>query len=180
MIPIFPNFKKLELSDKKDVEKFTSKFPPYSDFNFTSLWAWDTNGERMISVLNGNLVVRFTDYNTCEPFFSFLGINKTEHTARELIRFAEKSGISPILRFISEESVKDLQKSDFLVEEDRDNFDYIFSTSRLSAFSGIKYKTKRHGVNKFLTSYPNAIFKSEKSINPILREHIINLLQKWT
>jgi len=180
MIPIFPNFKKLELTDKEEVEKFTSKFSPYSDFNFTSLWAWDTDGERMISELNGNLVVRFTDYETCEPFLSFLGTTEPERTARELIRFAETSGISPVLRLVPEESIKDLSGSDLLAEEDRDNFDYIFSTSQLSTFRDVKYKTKKREVNKFLTLYPNIVFKSEKSINPILREHIISLLQKWT
>ncbi len=180
MLPKFPNFKKIELSDKKDVENLTSRFPPYSDFNFTSLWAWDTNNERMISKLNENLVVRFTDYETCELFFSFLGNHKIEQTAREIINFANQTKVSPVLCFISEKIAKNLPNSDFSIEEDRDNFDYIFSTSQLSTFRGIKYKTKRHGVNKFLTLYPNAILKYEKSISPILREHIINLLQKWT
>lgn len=41
MIPKFPEFKKLELSNKEEIENFTSKFPPYSDFNFVSMWCWD-------------------------------------------------------------------------------------------------------------------------------------------
>lgn len=180
MIPTFPNFKKLELTDKEEVEKFTSKFPPYSDFNFTSLWIWDTNGERMLSKLNENLVVCFTDYLTGKPVFSFLGTNKIEQTTQSIIDFAKKTKASSVLCFVPEEIAKNLSNSGFYVEEDRDNFDYIFSTSQLSTFRGIKYKTKRHEVNKFLTLYPNVVFKSENSINPILREHIINLLQKWT
>jgi hypothetical protein len=180
MIPVFPDFKKLELTDKEDVEKFTSEFPPYSDFNFTSLWIWDTNGKRMLSQLNGNLIVCFTDYLTSKLVFSFLGTNKIEQTTRSIIDFAKKTKASPILSFISEEIAKNLSNSDFYIEEDRDNFDYIFSTSQLSAFRGMKYKTKRHEVNKFLTLYPNVVFKSENSISPILREHIVSLLQKWT
>lgn len=180
MIPQFPNFKKLELTDKEDVEKFTSKFPPYSDFNFTSLWIWDTNGERMLSKLNENLVVCLTDYLTDELVFSFLGTNKIEHTTQSIIDFTKKTKASPVLCFIPEEIVKNLSNSDFSVEEDRDNFDYIFSTSQLSAFRGTKYKTKRHEVNKFLTLYPNVVFKSENLISPVLREQIISLLQKWT
>ena len=81
MIPEFPEFKKLELSDKEDVEAFTKKFPPYSDFNFVSMWSWDIKGEMRLSILNGNLVVRFTDYITGDPFYSFLGNNKTNETA---------------------------------------------------------------------------------------------------
>ena len=74
MIPKFPQFKKIELSDRVDVEAHTSLFEPYSDFEFTCLWTWDMKGERMISELNNNLVVRFTDYNTHNPFLSFLGV----------------------------------------------------------------------------------------------------------
>ncbi len=54
MIPEFPNFKKLELSDREEVESVTNKFPPYSDFNFTSMWCWDINEDMRLSKLNGN------------------------------------------------------------------------------------------------------------------------------
>jgi len=37
-LPLFPEFKKLELSDKEAVEKITHKFPSYSDFNFTKIF----------------------------------------------------------------------------------------------------------------------------------------------
>ncbi len=180
MIPAFPNFKKIDIEDRKIIESYTYQYKPYSDFNFTSLWAWDVIGKRMVSTLNGNLVVRFTDYETSEICFSFLGNNKPKETAQELIYFAEKSGISPILRFVPEESINGLESHDFKVEEDRDNFDYIFSTSQIAIFRGAKYKTKRQEVNKCLTLYPNIVFKSENFINSIVREHIINLLQKLT
>ena len=62
MITQFPDFKPLELFDKKYIETFTVQFPPYSDFNFTSIWAWNTNDKFQISNLNGNLVVLFYDY----------------------------------------------------------------------------------------------------------------------
>lgn len=91
MIPEFPEFKKLELSDKKDIEQFTSKFPPYSDFNFVSMWSWDIKGEMRVSQLNDNLVVRFTDYLTGEPFYSFLGNNKVNDTAEKLLEIKNLS-----------------------------------------------------------------------------------------
>src|SRR3989338_5939738 len=108
MIPKFPKFKKLELSDKKDIEKFTSKFPPYSDFNFVSMWSWDIKGEMRISILNENLVVRFTDYITGEPFFSFLGNNKVNETAEALIDLSKKEGLKPMLKLVPELVVQQL------------------------------------------------------------------------
>ncbi len=35
MLPQFPQFKPLELTDKEDIENFTKNFPPYSDFSFS-------------------------------------------------------------------------------------------------------------------------------------------------
>ncbi len=106
MLPEFPNFKKLELTDKEDVEKITSKFPPYSDFNFISMWSWDTKGEMRISQLNNNFVVRFTDYLTGEPFYSFLGDNKVNETAEALLELSKKEKVMPKLQLLPEESIK--------------------------------------------------------------------------
>src|SRR3989338_2938897 len=80
MIPQFPQFKRVEITDREAVEAHTHKYEPYSDFNFTSLWAWDTNGERMISELNGNLVrfrslsqhVRGLTRNPVRPCFTYM------------------------------------------------------------------------------------------------------------
>ena len=76
MLPEFPKFKSIDLTDKKEIEEINKKFPPYSDFNFVSMWCWDIKGEMHISILHDNLVVKFTDYLTGDPFFSFFGNNK--------------------------------------------------------------------------------------------------------
>ena len=40
-IPMFPTFKRLELSDYEDVVALTKGLPPYSDFDFGSMYAWN-------------------------------------------------------------------------------------------------------------------------------------------
>ncbi|MGI8475489.1 MAG: hypothetical protein ACR2OO_03850 [Thermomicrobiales bacterium] len=37
-IPSFPSFRPLEISDQFEIEQWVKQFPPYSDFNFVSLW----------------------------------------------------------------------------------------------------------------------------------------------
>ena len=54
-IPCFPTFKKLELSDKNVIENVTSQFNAYSDFNFASLWNYDTESTIEWSLLHDNL-----------------------------------------------------------------------------------------------------------------------------
>lgn len=179
MIPEFPNFKKIELSDKKEVEEFVSKFPPYSAFNFTNLWAWDIRGDREIAKLNENLVIRFTDYETEEPFLSFLGINKCENTALTLLSFACKSEICPKLRFITEESIGNLQSANLCVAEDRDNSDYLFSPPKLSKLQGVEFKKIRHLAKRFSEEYPDAVFQSKDLSDLSVQNEIHLMLRKW-
>jgi len=179
MIPKFPQFKNIDLLDKKDIEKFTHKFLPYSDFDFVSMWSWDIKEEMKISNLNDNLVVRFTDYLTGEPFFSFIGINKPDDTAHELIHFAENSGVSPVLCFITEETANILNDSNFYIEEDKNNFDYIFSVPQLSNLKGLKFKEKRHSAGKFLREYPDAIFELKELNDLGVREQIVSVFHNW-
>ncbi len=179
MISEFPNFKKLELLDKEEIEKFTSKFPPYSAFNFTNLWAWDIRSDREVAKLNGNLVVRFTDYETKEPFLSFLGTNKCEDTVFTLLSFASNSKIYPKLRFITEESIKHLQSANLLVEEDRNNSDYLFSPSKLAELQGAKFKDIRRLAKKFSKEYPDAVFRL-KDLGDLSVQNKIHLtLRQW-
>jgi len=179
MIPKFPEFKKLELSDKDAIEEHTKMCSPYSDFNFTSLWAWDTSDKRMISEINGNLAVQFTDYSSNEPFLSFLGVNETEYTARELIRYAEAFGISPILRLLPEEAVASIKTSVLNVEEDKDNFDYIYTVPELATLGGQKFKEKRQAAARFLRRYPEARFEIANLSDIVTQNFIMSVLRSW-
>ena len=150
MIPQFPQFKKIELSDKEDVEKFTHQYPPYSDFNFVSMWSWDIRDEVQISQLNGNLVVLFNDYLTDESFYSFLGNHKVNDTVKVLLDLSLKQNKNCQLKLLPEESIKNLNQELFIVEEDRDHFDYIFDVEKLSVYTGSDYAVKRTEVRRFL------------------------------
>ena len=179
MIPAFPVFKVIEVSDRQAVEAHTHRFPPYSDFNFTSLWAWDTNGERMISELNGNLVAKFTDYSTHEPFLSFLGINETEHTARTLIDHAKAEGVSSELRLMPEISVRDMRPSVLYTEEDRDNFDYIYSVPALASLRGNTYMSKRGRAKKFKRTHPDVRIEVIDLADTSAQKDIRSVIALW-
>jgi len=153
MIPQFPEFKRLELSDKAAIEKITSQYPPYSDFNFVSMWSWDIKGEMRISILNKNVVVRFCDYITGEPFYSFLGNNRVNETAKEILHIASIEKVSPKLQLIPEVSSKELDETLFYVLESREHFDYIYYISELYACHGSKYATQRNLLNRFIKKY---------------------------
>ena len=178
MIPEFPQFKKLELSDKKDVEKFTFKYPPYSDFNFVSMWSWDIKGEMRISQLHSNLVVRFTDYLSGKPFYSFLGNNKVNETVEQLLKLAKRSGFPLQLKLIPEDFIKEVNLSKFKVEEDRNHFDYIFSIDNLVNYPGSNFQKHRNKVRRFERKHQFEILNLSL-VSKINQKLLLDLVQSW-
>jgi hypothetical protein len=179
VIPQFPKFKKLSVEDGVEIRRFSNRFQPYSLINFSSLWAWNTEGKCKLSKLNGNLVILYTDFITTKPFISFFGTNKFNETAHTLLEFAKGKVIPPALRFVTEETKTCLKHGDFHIEEDRENFDYIFSTSKLAQSSGADYKQKRQLVHKFTREYPEARFVQENIGNPTVRKNLTAVIRRW-
>ena len=168
----FPKFKNLELTDKEFIEFHTREFLPYSDYNFTSLWSWNIKGEIQFCELNGNLIIRFTDYLTREPFYSFLGKYSFEETVNQLLDFIRSQGMKPILRLLPEESIKHKQGR-FLIQEDPDNFDYILSIPELITYKGRSLRGKRNFVNRFRKFYRSTTSEfdiSDKKIQKSIQE----------
>ena len=148
MIPEFPQFKNLELSDKDEIEAITSKYPPYSDFNFTSMWSWDIENELQISKLNNNLIVKFRDYITREPFYSLIGINNINDSVDKLLSLSKKEGLIPRLKLVPNEVVENLDKNKFKIKEDKDHFDYIL---KINSIVSHRKEAVRHFKNEFNT-----------------------------
>ncbi len=179
MIPKFPDFKKLELADKFDIETFTQKYLPYSDFNFTSMWSWDIKKNMIWSVLNGNLVVRFNDYITGESFFSYLGTHKVNDTIIKLIEYAKNDCKSSILKLVPELCIEGIDTSLYIVKEDINNFDYLYDISSLSAYRGNKFLTQRNMVNRLLKHHPEIQSKLINIHQTSIQKEVLQLVDVW-
>jgi uncharacterized protein len=178
MIPKFPRFKKIGLQDKKHIEQFTCHFPPYSDFNFSSMWGWNVHNKILISELNNNLVVLFKDYVTDDYFLSFLGNEKVEETARELIEYSQKKYQKNFLKLIPEEVYLSLKKPGFAIKHDRNAFDYIFLVEHLAHMEHWPKSTSGKRIRNFIKQKtPYKIHNS--SVNKIPPKEFKEIFKKW-
>lgn len=152
MIPEFPNFGQIGIEHRNEVVGTTKKYPPYSDYDFTTLWAWNVENKRRIAKLNGNLVVQFTDYLTGEAFFSFFGSMELRKTIKTLFEFAHSEAVTTDLRFVPDLVLQSPEINDdgFAVVEDPDNHDYIYSIDKLVSFEGHEYGQARNLLSRFL------------------------------
>lgn len=181
MIPQFPKFKKLELTDKKTIEKITRRYRPYSDYNVSSLWNYNVEDDLEISLLNNNLVVKFRDYITHEELYSFIGDHKVTDTAKYIIQLAKKKKIQPILKLIPEHVVKADEKIHevFEILEDPDNHDYILHVGKLAALQGKKFASKRKNARKFLNSNADIIIKRLDLNSKSTHTMILDMFDTW-
>ena len=179
MMPLFPEFKRMASTDRVDIERYTTQYRPYSDFNFTNLCAWNLLEKGSACQLNGNLAILFTDYVTSEPFLSFIGTEKSEGTAHQLIDFAKSSGIQPVLHFVPEESARELHASGLIATEDKSSFDYVYAVEKLADSESAGLKVKHRLARTFPELYPEAQFEIRPITNTSIHSQVMALFHKW-
>jgi uncharacterized protein len=171
---LYPKFERVLIDYKKVFETCLNKYDSYSDFNLLSMLSWDSQGVNSFSILNGNLVVRIKDYLSEGFVYSILGNEKMDESITSLLKEVKT------LTFVPEISVNSISdKSMFIIEEDRDNWDYILSTEKIISLVGRCYKHLREDVHKFQKIYPKYEFKILALTKKEDLDSILNLTEKW-
>lgn len=179
MIPQFPEFKKLELEDRDEFEKFIHKHPPYSDFSFTSLFSWNVDGKTRISQLNENLVLKMKDYSSEDYLYSFLGENKIAETLDALISHAGREGA--LIKLIPESVIfphLDVLKQKHSIEEDRDQHDYVYDTKEIIEMKGGVFQKRRNMYKRFMKDNVFVIKRIDLKSSEI-KADIHKLFENW-
>ncbi len=180
MLPKFPEFKSLELSDREEIEKLTADFEPYSDFDFISMWSWDIQGRFKVSELNDNLVVVLTDHFTDEPFYSILGNNEINASLKQIFAFPLSNSLyKDELRLVPEISLEGIDLNKYLIEIDLNNYDYIFDLSEHVKYEGAKFASKRKLYNRFLRDHPEAVVRILDLGIPNDSKLVLALAEEW-
>lgn len=179
-LPLFPIFKPLELSDKASIDTITKQFSPYSDYNFASLWSYNTGNSLIISNLFDNLIIRFEEYTTNAKCYSFLGHHHTLETIEHLLDLSEKEKVGDTLKLVPHSSLENhlLQDTPYVYYEDRDNFDYILSVEEVATLRSEKYHTHRNHINKFDKSYPHCEIKV-LTLDEKVRGEMLDVFYRW-
>lgn len=175
MIALYPEFSKLKLSHKEEIQTITSKFEPYSDFNFTSLFCWNTDRSTEVSILNENLVIKLPDYVTGKPVYSILGDHKIDDSLEQLLALTDE------LKMVPEVVVNNIAAARaYNIEPDQDHFDYVYMLDKLADLPGGHYKTKRNKISKFMRHYGSDLTLKKVSFSDDNKKHeIVTTFEHW-
>ncbi|OGG15734.1 hypothetical protein A3D77_01775 [Candidatus Gottesmanbacteria bacterium RIFCSPHIGHO2_02_FULL_39_11] len=181
MLPAFPNFKKIELSDRKIIEQFTQQFPPYNDFEFVSLWTYNMGEKNAFSTIYGNLVIKIHDFITGDFFYSFLGTNRIKETIAALLEKSKEDYLGDQLKLIPEVNIKSSPEVEnyFSIKEDRDSFDYILSVDEIVDLKGGKYHYRRKNISRFNRHFPDHSIETLDLSKEETRQNIKELFFLW-
>lgn len=151
-LPDFPVFEPLSFHQREVINAYTSRYAPYTEYSFTTMWCWDLRQIAALSSLNGNLVIRSGEYATGLPYLSFLGEVRRRETALTLLAHSELALARSHLCFVPEISVAG-SVEEFTgwldIQEDRSNFDYVLDLEALAVFAGPAFRGKRQAAAHF-------------------------------
>ncbi|MFX1397193.1 MAG: DUF2156 domain-containing protein [Promethearchaeota archaeon] len=173
----FTQGKKITLKDKAIFDLYFKTYPPeISEFTFSNLFIWKNHYEYLYQGWKNHLLIWSNSY---------LKKWKRPISGRDALFFLPPIGKFPeriILEILSEniniefhrvpESIKgallQLKESNKLnidIIEDRNNWDYVYDKKELLSLTGNRLRQKRRNLQKFLSSYKHEFFLiNEKNI----------------
>jgi len=169
MIPSFPQSAELTLMMRQVLHPRLQKLTEgISEFTFANLYLFrETHQYRIAELANGLLILTGRDKGI--PFFmSPFGLPE-KNTLEGLFHDFHS------MKCVSQPQALELSRDGFRVEEDRDNFDYLYLRENLANLKGRKYSKKRNQIKAFISNY-------EYEGRPLLEElkqEAFSILEKW-
>ncbi|MBE0712771.1 MAG: DUF2156 domain-containing protein, partial [Candidatus Aminicenantes bacterium] len=147
MPPIYPEFKPVGLEDMVVINGHLDREPSgVCEMNFANIFIWKDSEHPRWTILNGNLCVLVEPDFEPPYFLPPAGGDRVPETVEMCLRHA------PRLSRVPEEFVRRLGAG-FHVEEDPDNFDYIYRVEDLAELKGKKFDGKRNRIKKFESTF---------------------------
>ena len=174
MFTDYPLFRDLSVDQRPILHPLFQALPEgISEFTFANLYLFRKAHRYAISRLPAKLFVIAgrdgSDPRGGDSFFMLpFGLPEREILDDLFARFGK-------MKAVSESQAVALARMGCRAEEDRDNFDYVYSRAELSALAGPKYHKKKNQINKFLRNHL-------AEGRPLLEEHLpeaLRVLAEW-
>lgn len=144
-----------QIEDFERIKDMLSDSGEYScTLSFGTLMTWRDYCQYEIATYNGSLFIKMTD-NGMQTFSLPIGDN-FEEGMQALIEHTKENNIDLRLWTFEGKAFDkfcELYKDDFIFEETRDWFEYIYSSEKLAELSGKKYHAKRNHISAFTKMY---------------------------
>jgi hypothetical protein len=180
LAPQFPEFKPIELDDRKELDPvFRGYQPQTSEWTFTNFFIW-RQYYRFQWSRYGDHFLFFCNPTGHEPYFLMpLGPAPRITAARVmfdwLVREARTS--NPSIQKADARFAEEARSDGSLqVLPQRDHFDYVYASSDLVSLAGRKFHSKKNFVNRFEKTHPAMEYVP---LTEDLSPECIRVLERW-
>lgn len=147
IITIIWRMKPINIKDKKIFDDYLTRYPPViSEFTFTNLFCWRHSKKNQWTIIDDHLVISFFKE---EKLYFYQPIGPEPQ--KIIMKIFEKH---PETVFERVDKAIASKLDGLKVEEDRDNFDYVYSKQDLIEMPGSKFRSKKNFINRCLRLNP--------------------------
>jgi len=172
-IPSYPEFAPLTLEMAREISPHLVALPDgVSEFSFAGLYLFRYRYDYRVSKRDNVLIV--SGEREGRRFFITPCCSTSIDAIRDL--FADHVRWKLISPAFYAQNAEAIAAAGFPIEEDRDNFDYLYLRSELATLSGKKFHKKKNHVNAFELAYPNF---SLKPLDLSTRDDALSVLESW-
>lgn len=172
-------FHPLSLADKPWIDRHVSEEDSRSaDFNFGNIFLWDEKYKQMVADSDNHLITLCCAY--AHPVFPFpIGCGDPALAITEIRNYAATNGFPLVIRGLEERHVQLLEQlfpGRFLITEDRDCADYLYTAEKLISLSGKHLHGKRNHIHRFTEDHTWSFAELIPEMFPDCR----TLLRQWS
>ncbi|MCT8975380.1 DUF2156 domain-containing protein [Clostridium sp. CX1] len=175
-------FSPLTIDDKWIFDRYLNEYNFNTcEYSFANLLIWRKGCDITYTIYNGVLIIKKKDFKGNYHFMQPMGYNN--ENLKKVIEILKEYRLKNKMKYLFKDveksflkELKDIYGDDIEVEDDIDNFDYIYDSSKLATLSGKKLHSKKNHYNYFTKTYDYSVKDlSEESV----REDCIRAAEIW-
>jgi hypothetical protein len=179
-IPVFPELTPISIEHKDEIQAELYAAPDgISEFTFSALYLFRNRYDYQVSRLKDKSIIIFGTQPSSRQEEKGKRFFMTPHSAPEKSAFEKLFMANDYWKNIPESILiperNRFEKWGITIEEDRDNFDYLYLKTDLANLLGKKYHKKRNLVSQFLKLYTH----EAKNLTAELIPDALMVLEKW-
>lgn len=172
------HFKPISLSDRQIFEEYLGRAGyESSEYTFTNFFIWRRYDNSSWALINDNLCVRAQPAGDEPYFFPPLGQDRIPETIAKCLEIMKTEKQPPQIAHATQKMLDQSPElfQGYKVEEDRDNFDYIYLMEDICQLKGRRFSAQRNHLKNFLKLHKPVV----REIAPANFPACHRLLDQW-
>lgn len=140
------NFREITLDDKQVFSKYGSVC---SDYLFSYIYMYNELYKIKIAENNETIIIR----SDMEATSFYMPLGDIKQGITSVLEYCKENSIRPVFSKIPQDYLGIFNDYKFIIEEDRDSFDYIYRNSDFIEYKGKNFRNQRNNLYSYVKNF---------------------------